>query len=258
MVVPSFYFKIGACLTMDIPLLTANDVELRVAQIQQTSNGVYAYLLLYKNARVDMRILDEVYGSLNWKRSHTEIGGKLFCTVSIWDEGKQMWIEKQDVGVPSNTEAAKGEASDSFKRACFNLGIGRELYSAPEIKVKLNDNEVFVGNNGKPKTYARFYVAEDMSYDKQSAQFTKLTVLDRDGNVRFDIKSSRKNNTAKAAVDAEKHNEIKDSSNVAGVHADGNVCCNCHAVIKSSKVLEYAMNKFGKAICYDCQKKMIA
>lgn len=232
---------------MDIPLLTSNDVELRVAQIQQTNYGVYAYLLLYKNARVDMRILDEVFGPLNWKRSHTEIGGKLFCTVSIWDEGKQMWVEKQDVGVPSNTEAAKGEASDSFKRACFNLGIGRELYSVPEIKVKLNDNEVYTGNNGKPKTYAKFYVAEDMNYDKQLGYFTRLTVLDKDGNVRFEINSSRKSQPVKAA--AEQAGEL---------HTNSNVCCNCHAVIKSPKVLEYAMSKFGRAICYDCQKKMSA
>ena len=70
--------------------------------------------------------------------------GKPFCRVSIklpdWPE----WVSKSDCGSESNTEAEKGEASDSFKRACFNWGIGRELYTAPFIWVKL------VGTDGKP------------------------------------------------------------------------------------------------------------
>lgn len=245
---------------MNIPLLTSNDVEIRVAQLQQTSYGTYAYLLLYKNARVDMKILDEVFGALNWQRKHTEIGGKLFCTVSIWDDDKKMWIEKQDVGVPSNAEATKGEASDSFKRACFNLGIGRELYSAPEIRIKLKDSEVIAGSNGKPKTYARFYVDEDMTYDKQSGSFTKLTILDGDGNVRFDINNSRKQQTAKAAVAKvlNKQNEAQKTDKLPEDINSDNICCICHAVIKSPKVLEYAMHKFGKAVCYECQKKQSA
>lgn len=49
-----------------IPLLTPNDVELRVSQIQQTSYGIYVTLLCYKDARCDMRILDSVYGPMNW------------------------------------------------------------------------------------------------------------------------------------------------------------------------------------------------
>lgn len=246
---------------MNIPLLTSNDVEIRVAQLQQTSYGTYAYLLLYKDARVDMKILDEVFGPLNWQRSHTEIGSRLFCTVSVWDESKKMWIEKQDVGVPSNSEATKGEASDSFKRACFNLGIGRELYSAPEIRIKLKENEVVIASNGKPRTYAKFYVAKDMTYDKQSGCFTKLTVLDEDGNVRFDINNSRKLQTAKAAIAKvlEKQNEMKKAEKQPeDVQPVDNICCICHAVIKSPKVLEYAMHNFGKPVCYECQKKQSA
>ncbi|NOW12590.1 hypothetical protein B0H35_000004 [Clostridium acetobutylicum] len=49
-----------------------------------------------------------------------------------------MWISKQDVGTESNTEKEKGQASDSFKRACFNFGIGRELYTSPFIWIGLN------------------------------------------------------------------------------------------------------------------------
>ena len=50
-----------------------------------------------------------------------------------------MWVCKEDTGTESNTEAEKGLASDSFKRAGFNWGIGRELYTAPLIYVKSED-----------------------------------------------------------------------------------------------------------------------
>lgn len=111
--------------------LRADEVECRVQHI--TEKG--AVLLLYKDARCDMNILDEAVGANNWKREHREIGGKMFCTVSIYDGEKKEWVGKEDVGTESNTEKEKGQSSDSFKRACFNWGIGRELYTAPFIWV---------------------------------------------------------------------------------------------------------------------------
>lgn len=107
--------------------LRADEIECRISQVKP--EGVS--LLLYKNARCDMIILDETVGPLNWKRSHSRDNAN--CTVSIWDEGKKQWISKEDTGKESRTEAEKGLASDSFKRACFNWGIGRELYTAPDI-----------------------------------------------------------------------------------------------------------------------------
>ena len=41
----------------------------------------------------------------------------------------KQWIAKTDCGVESFAEKEKGEASDAFKRAGFNVGIGRELYT---------------------------------------------------------------------------------------------------------------------------------
>ena len=231
----------------DIPLLTASDVELRIAQLQKTNQGIFAVLLAYKNSRVDMRILDECFGTMNWKREHTVIDGRLFCTVSVYDEKKQEWISKQDVGVPSNTEHTKGEASDAFKRACFNWKIGRELYSAPDIRFKLNDDEFFMDNNGKPKSYAKFYVGADMTYDKAQNKFTKFVVLDKDGKERFSIAS--KNRNYEPNVDTHKPHEMHEPP-------FGTICCQCNTPIKSQKVLDYALNKFGKPICYECQKRM--
>ena len=110
--------------------LAASEIDVRVAQAKQT--GVS--LLLYKDARCDQNILDETVGPMNWQRHHTRDNAN--CIVSIYDPEKQMWVSKEDTGTESNTEAQKGLASDSFKRACFNWGIGRELYTAPFIWVK--------------------------------------------------------------------------------------------------------------------------
>lgn len=115
--------------------LSAEDVECRVATV--SSKGLS--LLLYKDARCDMRILDKTVGMMNWKRSHELINGNLFCNVSIYDSEKQEWVTKQDVGTESYTEKEKGQASDSFKRACFCWGIGRELYTAPFIWIAKED-----------------------------------------------------------------------------------------------------------------------
>lgn len=121
--------------------LTADEIECRVSTVK--ANGIS--LLLYKDARCDMNILDETVGPMNWQRSHSRDNAN--CIVSIWDEEKKMWISKEDTGTESNTEAAKGLASDSFKRACFNWGIGRELYTAPFIWVSSGNYEVM--DNGK-------------------------------------------------------------------------------------------------------------
>lgn len=110
--------------------LRADEIECRVAQAKDT--GVS--LLLYKDARCDQNILDETVGAMNWMRHHTRDNAN--CIVSIWDKEKSQWIDKEDTGTESNTEKEKGLASDSFKRACFNWGIGRELYTAPFIWIK--------------------------------------------------------------------------------------------------------------------------
>lgn len=140
-------------------LLEADEIEVRVAQVK--ANG--ASLLLYKDARVDQNILDETVGSMNWMRRHTRENAN--CIVSIWDGEKQMWVDKEDTGVESNTEKEKGLASDSFKRACFNWGIGRELYTSPFIWITADKMKI-VDDKGKFKTYDKFSV-EKIAYDEK-------------------------------------------------------------------------------------------
>ena len=142
---------------MKFRLLNADEIEARVATVKQ--NGLS--LLLYKDARCDMNILDESVGSLNWQRTHSRDNAN--CTVSIWDEDKKQWISKEDTGTESFTEKEKGLASDSFKRACFNWGIGRELYTAPFIWVPATECKIVPKGQGFT-CYDRFYVAE-IGYD---------------------------------------------------------------------------------------------
>ena len=121
----------------EIRLLRADEIDARIA----TCNQYGVSILLYKDARCDMNILDETFGSMNWQRRHCRDNQN--CIVSIWDEDKKQWIEKEDTGTESFTEKEKGLASDSFKRACFNWGIGRELYTAPNMFVNPKDLKKF-------------------------------------------------------------------------------------------------------------------
>lgn len=133
--------------------LRADEIDCRVAQINQ--NGLS--LLLYKDARCDMNILDETVGEYNWKREHVRDNAN--CVVSIWDKDKSQWVSKEDTGTESFTEKEKGLASDSFKRACFNWGIGRELYTAPFIWIPSSKCKIVPGKNNKPACYDRFIVS---------------------------------------------------------------------------------------------------
>ena len=155
-------------------------------RIQSINNGKYATILAYKNARVDMQRLDDAVGPLNWKREH--VNSNANCIVSIWCSEKNEWVSKEDTGTESNTEAKKGLASDSFKRACFNWGIGRELYEYPKISVLLKNDEVQETGNARPKYKASFNLK--LKEWTWTSAFVKgklawLKGEDNNGNTRF-------------------------------------------------------------------------
>lgn len=174
----------------EIRKLKASEIECRVAQVGQTQGKVWASILLYKDARVDQRILDETYGPMNWERKHEIIQGRLYCSVGVWDAEKGRFVYKQDVGVESYTEKEKGQASDSFKRACFNWGIGRELYTAPSIFIYLNEGEFYMGKDNKPKTRFTLSVSQ-IGYDADGV-INHLVLRDKKGNVRFNMNKNSK------------------------------------------------------------------
>jgi hypothetical protein len=164
--------------------LSVENIDFR---IQSINKGGYAVILAYKDARVDMQRLDEVVGALNWKREHTRDNAN--CVVSIWNGDTGQWVGKEDTGTESNTEKEKGLASDSFKRACFNWGIGRELYDYPVIQVKLFDNEFKVEQYGGKDVVKPTFELRLKEW-KWFTQFTnnKLIYLgakDQNGKVRF-------------------------------------------------------------------------
>ena len=158
---------------MEIRLLRADEIECRIGTINEKG----LFLLLYKDARADMKILDETFGVFGWKRTHQSIDGNLYCTVEIWDNEKKSWISKQDVGTVSYTEKEKGQASDSFKRACVSVGIGRELYSAPFIWVSAQKCNI-QRRNDKLICYDKFSVSE-ISYSKDR-EITALSIVNSD------------------------------------------------------------------------------
>ena len=141
-------------------LLKADEISCRVNQI----NDKGLTLLLYKDARVDMDILDETVGCMNWKKEYTRDNRN--CIVSIWDKEKKEWVSKEDTGTESNNEAEKGLASDSFKRACVNWGIGRSLYTSPFIYIPAEKTKIIKNDKGKYMTYDKFSI-EKIVYNEQ-------------------------------------------------------------------------------------------
>lgn len=179
-----------------IRLLRADEIECRVAVINERGLS----LLLFKDARVDQRILDETFTPFGWRRTHQSIDGNLYCTVEVWDEKKQQWIAKQDVGTMSYSEKEKGQASDSFKRACFNWGVGRELYTAPFIWVPATNANI-LKKGERYVTTDSFYV-RSIAYNDQR-EITALAIENGKGQRVYELKEKPEKTagtgTAKAA-----------------------------------------------------------
>lgn len=214
--------------------LTADDIECRVQSCKE--NGVV--LLLYKNARVDMNILDETVGAENWQREHYEVKGNMFCRVGIRIErtdecgGYAEWVWKADCGVESNTEAQKGEASDSFKRACFNWGIGRELYTAPFIWIPADKCNIKDGRNGAKQCYDKFEVEKITIHDKR---ITSIVIRNTTKKcVAYELKNDE---------EPEPPKEYK--------------CTDCGAKVDANMAMR-THNAFGVVLCKDCGLKRSA
>lgn len=145
--------------------LTANEIECRVGNVAKSGNGFF--LLLYKNARVDQTILDETFGSWNWQCKYYQVKNTMVCSVGIRRTESDEWIWKDNGGDDDyQAEQVKAELSDAFKRACFNWGIGRELYYSPKI---------WINAQGENTTSARYSVKIIEYNDKK--RITYLVVI---------------------------------------------------------------------------------
>lgn len=198
--------------------LRADEIDVRVQQVKKNNAGkVFAQLLLYKDARVDMTLLDEEFGIFGWQREHSFKDGKNYCKVSVFNKEQGIWVVKEDVGTPSNTEADKGHASDAFKRACVNLGIGRELYTSPKLVVELGDKEYYTSNDARGNEVLRVstfvnFRASAIDYDEHR-NIVAIEIVDNNGRSR---KTIGEIHSALFAAKAEANNarSVKEAHNV--------------------------------------------
>ena len=248
---------------MKIRLLRDDEIDCRVQSISKNRAGkVGAVLLLYKDARVDMRILDELFGVFGWQRTHEVINDNLFCNILIKNPDTGEWIKKQDVGVESNTEKEKGEASDSFKRAGFNIGIGRELYTSPFIYVELEETEYFTDSHGAKETYKcypgiKFYVSHILYNDRR--EISDLVIRDKFGNTRYDMSRSKPQEKKAQPIQEQKKEVVqpkpKQVDNVQQIVSDdADSCPACGGAITEAEQ-GFSMKKYGRIMCRTCQKK---
>jgi hypothetical protein len=225
--------------------LTANDVEARVQSADE--NGFV--LLIYKNARVDQNILDETFTPFGWQNKYEEVKGNLYCSIGIKTEYGD-WIWKSNCGTESYTEKEKGEASDAFKRAGFNWGIGRELYTSPKIKIKGHTVE----RNGKyvPEYYSFDVVQLEVS-DELPRRITALTIMGKSmqGGYHEDCVFEWWDKTP-VKVEPEKVKII---------------CAGCGGLVvdtptrsgelwEATSIKKYSERRFGKCLCAECIKKV--
>lgn len=169
--------------------ISDTEIEFRVEQIREYNNSVYAILIPYKTARVDMLILDMACGQFSWQNEFKrDSKGVLQCGIGIKPNDGD-WIWKWSNGTPSQFESEKGEYSDAFKRAGFMWGIGRELYDFPRIKIVLNEKE-FKYSDGRYKASGYLKVNE-WTWDINEDQ-TKIVAKDFTGNERFNSNPYKK------------------------------------------------------------------
>lgn len=222
--------------------LRADEIDCRVGSISDKGLS----LLLYKDARCDMNILDETFGPFGWQRHHSRENAN--CIVSVYDEQKGEWIEKEDTGTESNTEAEKGLASDSFKRACFNWGIGRELYTSPFIWIPASACSISE-KNGKRYCNDKFHVAE---IEYKDGAISKLVIANSEVDVFTWPKA------------APRIAEVREAKKQPKYGPDGALYCEkCNGLIKeirkkdgvvmsAHEAAEKSLEKYGKQLCLTC------
>ncbi len=220
-----------------IRLLRADEIECRVAAAGR--NGLS--LLLFKDARVDQKILDEAFTPFGWRRTHQCINGNLYCTVEVWDDGKNQWIAKQDVGTAGYAEKEKGQASDSFKRACFNWGIGRELYTAPFIWIPAG-KAVIEEREGRYTTPDRFRV-ERISYNSRR-EICGLAIVNGRGQTVF-IQGEKRQTGGRAEETAE---DMKAAGKGKTSRAEAGAAAGKKITAAQKKALEKELERTGVSL----------
>lgn len=233
-------------------LLKADEIECRISTIGE--KGVT--LLLYKTARTDYQLLDEVVGMYDWQNKYAVIDGKMYCGIGIRVKGSTEWIWKWNCGVESNTEAEKGQASDAMKRAGFCWGIGTELYSAPFIFIPADKCNIYKDDKGRYRCNDRFYVRE-INYTEDEV-INSLTIVKKNevvytfGLAAHGLTPQRKQSDVAEPVNQE-HPAEPDAPTNDPDDEFYPTCADCGKTI-TVRVHDYSAKKFKKPLCMDCQK----
>lgn len=168
----------------DIRLLNEDEIEVKVKQV--TAKGAQA--LLYKTSRTDMAILDETFGKFNWTDDYRDIDGVLYCGIGIRETVNDPFVWKWSNGIESRKDEdgneVKGEASDALKRAGFLVGIGRELYTAPFIWLKVETAQKPGGKGFDLVNKFQKFSVKEIGYDDKR-RINRLVIVDQDGNVVY-------------------------------------------------------------------------
>lgn len=180
--------------------LRADEIEVKVKQV--TAKGVFA--LLYKTARTDMARLDDAFGPENWACDYKEVKGNLYCGIGVRHGQGAEWVWRWDCGIESREDDGnekKGEASDAFKRAGTRWGIGRELYTAPRIFIR-------VETTGSEKGGRTYYSLKDpfVSFDVKSIEYDEkrhISALEIVDNKGVTVYSWRAGKTVQARKSAD-------------------------------------------------------
>lgn len=158
--------------------LKPNELQIKCTDTKYKGS---ATLLIFKDARVDMKVLDETCGRFGWQKDYKEIDGKVYCGVGILNRETNEYIWKWDTGTEGNFEAEKSEASDAFKRACFAWGLGRSLYNTPRVRIKCPDTYY----QGDRLTMS--FTVKSIAWDEQTDECIDLVIVDRNGHIVYDL-----------------------------------------------------------------------
>lgn len=246
-------------------LLRADEIELRVGQVSKQDPNNFT-VLLYKDARCDMAMLDETVGAENWCRDHKEIKGVLYCGVGIYNTETGEWAYKWDAGTESQTEKEKGEASDSFKRACVNWGIGRELYTAPRIWLKgdakkFGWNEERVSrieyNNQREITFLEICDKNNrVIFSHGTLKNTAQSDLKAKGNTLYVEKPKNAENAGKIVPTDENESPLltqEEQDELTGIYADIDACETREQLISICRI--YKQKRYIKNVQAQCTIK---
>ena len=98
--------------------------------------------LAYADARTFQDRLDDIWGIDNWESECVTNDGGCICSITLHfhrEDGTSYARTKSDGAGATDVEGEKGAISDAFKRACVQWGIGRYLYSLPDMWVPLSN-----------------------------------------------------------------------------------------------------------------------